>query len=147
MVVAACSSASPSADIDDLPPTSPEHMQELLSTSDRPVVLNIWASWCVPCRSEAPLLSAAHDEFGEDVLFVGVDVGDTQGNAKKFLAEFDISFDNYFDPNATIRADLGGVGVPVTYFIAAGGASVNRHNGVIDERTLVLGISDLLAGQ
>jgi len=122
-------------------------MQQLLGASDQPVVLNIWASWCVPCRSEAPLLNAAHDEFGEDVLFIGVDVGDTQGNAKEFLAEFGISFDNYFDPNASIRADLGGVGVPVTYFISAGGGSVNRHNGVIDERTLVLGISDLLAGE
>ena len=119
-------------------------MRDLLSASDQPVVLNVWASWCVPCRSEAPLLNAAHAEFGDDVLFVGVDVGDTQNNAKEFLSEFEISFDNYFDPNATIRADLGGVGVPVTYFIGAGGTSVTRHNGVIDERTLVLGIDDLL---
>lgn len=144
VAIAACSSSPASSDLADLPPTSPEHMRDLLSASDQPVVLNVWASWCVPCRSEAPLLNAAHAEFGDDVLFVGVDVGDTQNNAKEFLSEFEISFDNYFDPNATIRADLGGVGVPVTYFIGAGGTSVTRHNGVIDERTLVLGIDDLL---
>lgn len=144
IAVAACSSPAATSDAADLPPTSPEHMRELLATSEQPVVLNVWASWCVPCRSEAPLLAAAHAEFSNEVLFVGVDVGDTHANANAFLEEFDIEFENYFDRDATIRTDLGGIGVPVTYFISAGGTNIVRHNGVIDERTLVLGIDELL---
>ena len=143
--LAACSSPATTSNAPDLPPVSPEQMRELLAASDQPIVLNVWASWCVPCRSEAPLLAAAHAEFGDDILFLGVDIGDTQANAKAFLEEFDIEFENYFDPDASIRTDLGGIGVPVTYFIGAGGTTVVRHNGVIDERTLVLGIDELLS--
>lgn len=145
LVLAACTSPASPSDAADLPLTSPDHMRELLAASEQPVVLNVWASWCVPCRSEAPLLAAAHAEFGDDVLFIGVDVGDTHANANAFLDEFGITFENYFDQDATIRTDLGGIGVPVTYFISAGGTDISRHNGVIDERTLVLGIDELLS--
>jgi thiol-disulfide isomerase/thioredoxin len=52
-------------------------MQSLLAESAEPVVLNVWASWCTPCRSEAPLLGKAAEQFEAEVRFIGLDVRDT----------------------------------------------------------------------
>lgn len=116
----------------------------LLVEGDQPLVVNVWASWCIPCRSEAPLLAAAHAEYGDRVRFIGFDVQDSQSEGAAFLAEFGLEFENYFDFGALGRQTLGGIGVPITYFVAPGGEIVITHNGVIDERTLVLGIDELL---
>jgi len=132
-------------DIDDLPTITATEARTLLETSDRPVVFNVWASWCGPCRSEAPLLRRAHDEYGDEVRFVGIDVRDDQAAARSFIAEFGLEgFDHFFDRTGDVPADLGGIGVPQTWFFAAGGALVYQHNGVIDERTLALQIDELL---
>lgn len=146
LLAGACSSAS--VDIDDVSPlaeTTPAEMRSLLAASSRPVVLNIWASWCIPCRSEAPLLRRAQAQFGEVVRFVGVDVEDGQDDARAFIAEFGLEgFEHYFDPGGDVPADLGGFGVPLTFFVAPGGEVVGVHRGVIDERALAFGIDELL---
>lgn len=108
-------------------------------------MVNVWASWCGPCRSEAPLLRQAHERYGDRIRFVGIDVQDVQGPALDFLAEFGITYDNFFDPDGAIPASLGGFGVPLTYFFAGGGEQVYLQSGVIDERTLALQIDELLA--
>jgi hypothetical protein len=59
------------------------------------------------------------------------------------MSEFDIVYENYFDPEGAIPADLGGFGVPLTYFFAAAGDQVFLQSGVIDERTLALQIDEL----
>ena len=135
-------SASPS-DIPELPPIDDEILSDLISSGD-PLVLNVWASWCIPCRSEAPLLSAAYETFGDDVSFVGIDIEDTQDAARAFISEYGLEFDNYFDRSGSVRSTLGGVGVPITYFFAPGGELVYQHSGVIDERTLSLQIDEIL---
>jgi cytochrome c biogenesis protein CcmG/thiol:disulfide interchange protein DsbE len=146
LLLAACS--SPSIAIEDVPPLpgiTVEEVEDLLAASDRPVVLNVWASWCGPCRSEAPLLRAAHAEFGDRITFVGVDVEDDQDGARRFVAEFGLDgFDHYFDPGGAVRAHLGGFGVPQTFFFAPGGEPIRTHHGVIDERALALQIDELL---
>ena len=124
---------------------SVEQFRSMIATSNRPLVVNIWASWCVPCRSEAPLLRDAHAKLGSEVRFVGIDVLDTQTDGLAFLTEFGIEYENYFDRDGEIPADLGGFGVPLTYFFAPGGELVYAHTGVIDERTLALQIDELLA--
>lgn len=121
-------------------------MEALLETSDKPVVLNVWASWCIPCRSEAPLLRAANERFGEQIRFVGLDIRDSQTNARAFLDEFGlIGFDHFFDRDGDVAGSLGGQGVPLTFFYRAGGERFLLHFGVIDERTLALNIDELLA--
>ncbi len=87
----------------------------------------------------------AHRRFGEEVRFVGLNVQDSQSQAAAFLAEFGLTFEQYFDPGRRVPALLGGVGVPITYFFAPGGELVHLHNGVIDERTLALQIDELLS--
>ena len=131
--------------IDPLPPTDPTAIEALLSSSDQPVVLNVWASWCGPCRSEAPLLRQASAEFDDSIGFIGVDVRDSQDEARSFIAEFGLNgFTHLFDRDGSVPAALGGFGVPLTFFFAPGGDLVHLHSGVIDERTLALQIDELL---
>lgn len=142
-LLAACDTAAAPGDVPELPPIDDGILSELLAGGD-PMVLNVWASWCIPCRSEAPLLSAAHDSFGNQVSFIGVDIEDTQDGARSFIAEYGLEFENYFDRSGTVRSALGGVGVPITYFFARDGELIYQHNGVIDERTLSLQIDEIL---
>ena len=146
LVGTSCTSSSiPIDDVDPLPVITPPQMSELLAASAQPVLLNVWASWCIPCRSEAPLLRRAHDEYGDEVRFIGLDVEDAQDSAREFIAEFGLDgFEHYADPSGAVRADLAGRGVPLTFFFAPGGELVEVHQGVIDERTLALGIDELL---
>lgn len=105
--------------------------------------MNVWASWCGPCRSEAPLLKQAHAEHGDQIEFIGVDVEDSQAGAKEFLAEFGLEFDHFFDRDRSVPNFYGGFGVPITMFFAPHGEMVHIHNGVIDERTLAINIDEL----
>ena len=143
LLLAACGSTSAPTDVPELPVIDELILSDLLA-SDNPIVLNVWASWCIPCRSEAPLLSAAHETFGDEVSFVGIDIEDTQDAARSFISEYGLEFDNYFDRSGAVRSTLGGVGVPITYFFAPGGELVYQHSGVIDERTLSLQIDEIL---
>lgn len=108
------------------------------------MVVNLWASWCVPCRSEAPLLAEAHASLGSDVQFIGIATEDTRADAEAFASEFGLTFDNYFDPDAEIRSWVGSAGLPTTFFVAPGGEVVSTVFGVIDERRLALEVDDLL---
>ena len=145
LLIVAC--GGPQVDVGgvpDLPVVEAAEFESMLAGLDRPAVVNVWASWCIPCRSEAPLLSAAHETYGDQIEFIGVDVQDNQPDAKAFIVEFDIKFPSVFDRNRTIPARYAGIGTPITFFFAPGGELVGKHNGIIDERTLALGIDELL---
>lgn len=145
LLLAACSSAnSAEPKTPELPEIDLAGFQQLLAELDRPAVVNVWASWCLPCRAEAPLLREAHAEFGEQIAFIGIDYDDSQRGARLFLDEFDLPFTHYFDPTGVTIAELGGIGVPRTYFFAPGGELIKVHNGAIDEQTLALQIDELL---
>jgi len=144
LAMAAACTATTGSDPGDLPVTDADHFEEILASLDRPAVVNVWASWCGPCRSEAPLLRAAHAQFGDQVAFIGIDVQDEQSSAREFIAEFELRFTHYFDRNRTVPARLGGVGVPITYFVDGSGQIVDTHVGIIDEAGLALGIDELL---
>lgn len=148
VLMGAC--GGPSADISsipDLPEASTDEVVASIREGGSPAVVNVWASWCGPCRSEAPLLSAAAHRFGEQVSFIGVNVRDSQTRAKEFIAEFlqDAPMEHVFDRDGSTVADLGGSsGVPLTFFMRADGTVAEIHFGVIDERTLALGVDELL---
>ena len=144
MLTACSSSDVDGSAIPELEGTSPAEVRALLANSEKPVLLNVWASWCIPCRSEAPLLLDAHQRFGDDVTFLGIDVRDSQMNAREFIAEFGLdAFSHLFDPQGAVPADLGGTGVPLTFFYDPGGELSYLHFGVIDERTLAVHLDEL----
>jgi len=151
LLAAACG-GSAAVSIDDVPPlptVDTTEMNRLLAASQEPVVLNAWASWCIPCRSEAPLLATAAADFDGQVRFVGLNIQDTQQGARTFIAEFyaGAPIRHFADPDGRIPADLGaGPGIPITFFYAPGGELRKIHIGVIDERTLALQIDELVKG-
>lgn len=127
----------------DLPETDATRFESHLTSLEESAVVNVWASWCLPCRSEAPLLDQAHATYGDEIEFIGVNVQDSQPAAKDFLAEFGLGFDHFFDPERSVPNHYEGFGVPITMFFAPGGELLTIHNGVIDEATLALNIDEL----
>lgn len=145
LALSGCGGGGDASAVPEIPTIEPAEMETLLAESDKPVVLNVWASWCIPCRSEAPLLRSANDQFGDQVRFVGLDVRDSQTNAREFIDEFGLTeFDHFFDRSGEVSTALGGRGVPLTFFYREGGEQFVVHFGVIDERTLALNIDELL---
>jgi cytochrome c biogenesis protein CcmG/thiol:disulfide interchange protein DsbE len=147
LLLAACSPTAPAGDAEPPVPITSEEINALLEASTEPVVLNVWASWCVPCRSEAPLLSRASNRFATEVRVIGLDVRDTESGAAAFIAEFyaDAAIEHFSDRAGHIPIQLGGTrGVPLTFFFNPGGELNHLHYGVIDERTLALQIDELV---
>lgn len=110
-------------------------------------VLNIWASWCQPCREEAALLERAwRRQRANGVLLIGVDQQDLPGDARRFRRQYGVDYLNVRDPtNATSRS-FGATGIPETYFISARGRVVGHVIGVITARQLQDGVSAAVAG-
>ena len=101
-----------------------------------PVLVNIWASWCGPCRQEAPFLAAASRTYGDRVQFVGVDILDARDSARAFMRASGWAYPSVFDPSAAIRNGLGVLGQPATLFYDADGALVKRWLGPLTEQAL-----------
>lgn len=114
-----------------------------------PYVLNFWASWCVPCGDEAPLLERTWRQTGRPrgVLFVGLDMQDTQEDARSFTRHFAIDYLNIRDPTDATARSYGATGVPETFFISAHGNVVNHVIGVVTPTQLQQGIGAAIAGR
>lgn len=126
-----------------LEPASAEEFSGILvGLRGRPVVVNVWASWCGPCRTEAPLLQRAAAGYGDEVVFLGVDSKDGLGPARDFLDRYGIRYPNLFDADGSIRRALGMRGFPTTYIFDRSGRLVSTVFGGISEQTLAARIAD-----
>jgi len=94
------------------------------------VVVNIWASWCPPCRQEAPQLEQTWMRYrSRGVRFIGVDHQDTRAGGLSFVREFGITYPVAFDPGGTVAARYGAVGVPTTFVVTPDGRLAYRFLG------------------
>ncbi len=119
----------------------------LAERGERPVVINFWASWCPPCRDEAPGLERTWRRYrDEGVDFVGVDIQDAEEDAAAYVEEFGLSFPNGRDATGEITVDYGVIGLPVTFFVAGDGTVVGRSVGALSEERLETWVRELLAG-
>jgi cytochrome c biogenesis protein CcmG, thiol:disulfide interchange protein DsbE len=93
-------------------------------------VVNKWASWCGPCRSEFPYFQALATERGKEVAFLGLNSGDLRPAAERFLADFPVPFPSYEDGDEAIARSLEGAkNYPVTIFFDARGQPAFIHQG------------------
>lgn len=113
----------------------------------KPVVLNFWASWCGPCKSEMPDFQEVYEEYGEEVQFLMVNLTDgrqeTVETAGQFIADLGYSFPVYYDTERIAASEYGVHSVPRTYFIDAEGYLVDSVYKVITKEYLINGIEKL----
>jgi cytochrome c biogenesis protein CcmG/thiol:disulfide interchange protein DsbE len=110
------------------------------------VVVNFWASWCIPCRDEAPILERTWQRYRDrGVVFIGVDYLDTDKEARTFLQEFGVTYPNGPDLGTRIADDYRIKGVPETFFITRDGRVADLEIGPLTEARLVNAIETILA--
>jgi cytochrome c biogenesis protein CcmG/thiol:disulfide interchange protein DsbE len=110
-----------------------------------PVVLNFWASWCIPCREEAPILRAADAEYrARGLRIVGVVYQDSAGNARDFMGRYGQTYPGLLDPDGRTAIDYGVFLIPETYFIDAAGVVRARRGGALTAEDLRLQIQKIL---
>lgn len=117
---------------------------------DQVLVINVWASWCVPCRVEHPALTMASEVYEDrGVHFIGILYQDRPAAAIAFLDELGrgTNYSYVVDPDSRATIELGVFGVPETFFVDADGIVVGRIQGELSAPTLVQAIEDVLAGR
>jgi cytochrome c biogenesis protein CcmG, thiol:disulfide interchange protein DsbE len=94
-----------------------------------PVVVNVWAAWCGPCRDELPIFQRASLDWGQRVAFIGVDVRDSPASAARLLRQIPVPYPSYQDPDGEIANTYRLVGTPSTIYYNAAGAQTHVHAG------------------
>ena len=113
------------------------------------VLLNVWATWCHPCRTEIPELEALHHRFqprGLQLVGVSVDAAGAQADIREFMREFPMSYSIWLDPDERVSTQFLIVGVPATFLIDRQGVLRWRRTGPIQpgDTTLTLAIERAL---
>jgi cytochrome c biogenesis protein CcmG/thiol:disulfide interchange protein DsbE len=116
--------------------SSPGHNVSLAALRGKPLVINFWASWCVPCRTEMPLLEQANRAEHGRVRFLGIDANDTPGAARDFLNQVHVTYPVVSDDAANVATQFSLFGLPTTVFISPSGKIVGRAIGQLHPDTL-----------
>jgi cytochrome c biogenesis protein CcmG, thiol:disulfide interchange protein DsbE len=110
--------------------------ESIATYAGRPLLLNVWATWCAPCREEIPALEALHREYGPRglaVVGVSIDRGGLEAGIRDFLGQLGASYTVWLDPAGDVQSTFGTVGVPSTFLIDPGGTVVWKHLGPVRE--------------
>ena len=117
----------------------------LASLRGKVVVINFWASDCLPCKKEMPRLEAAAHRYAASTVFVGIDVLDFKGPARKFLKRYGATYPAVFDPNGITAGPYGVTATPQTFFVDRRGRLIPPHVlGPVTDKSLAAGISRAL---
>jgi cytochrome c biogenesis protein CcmG/thiol:disulfide interchange protein DsbE len=112
----------------------------------QPAFVYFWASWCVPCRDEAPMVESLWREYGTKVVFVGVNMQDTEANAQAFAREFNLTFPLARDTDGRVYVDYGVYGVPESFFVDSAGVVTHRWIGAVNAEDLRAVLEEATAG-
>ena len=132
--------------------TQAQFQADLDALRGRVVVVNFWASWCVPCREEMPALeqaSKAWAEAGRPVTVIGVDASDVRSEAAKFLDEVGATYPTVYDQQGLrggVAASWSVTALPQTWFVARDGSRAGRIAGRLTAEDLRAKVDELLAG-
>jgi len=132
--------------------TQSQFQADLDALRGRVVVVNFWASWCVPCREEMPALehaSKAYAEAGRPVTVIGVDASDVRSEASKFLDEVGATYPTVYDQQGLrggVAASWSVTALPQTWFVARDGSRAGRIAGRLTAEDLRGKVDELLAG-
>jgi cytochrome c biogenesis protein CcmG/thiol:disulfide interchange protein DsbE len=111
-----------------LRPPNKESTLALMDFKGKAVVLNFWASWCGPCKEEAPLLERVwKQEQGKNVVFLGIDFQESSSNAINFLQSYNITYPAVLDAHGSVANKYGVTSLPVTIFINRNGIVVSKE--------------------
>ena len=108
----------------------------------RPLVLNFWASWCVPCRTEMPLLERTYRAERGKVQFLGIDSNDTPNAGLAFYDHVHVTYPALSDPKGSIATRYGLFGLPTTVFISPSGKIIGRFIGQLHANTLLAALKE-----
>jgi cytochrome c biogenesis protein CcmG/thiol:disulfide interchange protein DsbE len=119
---------------------------DLSSFRGRPIVVNFWATWCVPCYAEHRVLASVATMMGSQVQFVGVVFDDDEAKILQFLNENGHAYPALEDEGGKVAIAYGVYGVPETFFIDKAGTIVAKHEGPLDEITLTNYVAAAMGG-
>jgi cytochrome c biogenesis protein CcmG/thiol:disulfide interchange protein DsbE len=100
------------------------------STADllgKPLVINVWASTCVPCKKELPAFAQAQAEYGDRVRFVGIDTLGASKSEEEFARSRGVQYELFYDGTGEFAVEAGVASMPQTYFVLADGTIVAQH--------------------
>ncbi len=111
-----------------------------------PAIINVWGSWCAPCKEEMPILRSFYEKAQGKLALIGVDVEEASiGDGRKFVENYGITWPNLYDPDGKSRAYFG-MGVPVTWFISADGSVAYKHIGVFKNEIELISMTSKYLG-
>jgi thiol-disulfide isomerase/thioredoxin len=117
-----------------------------LADIEGPAVVNLWATWCAPCRREIPDFEAVYQERSDTVRFVGINIGEDADDAAAFLDEVGATYEQYLDSEGFVVTELRTATMPVTVVLAADGTISTKHLGPMDQGDLEAAIDTALSG-
>ena len=109
---------------------------ELARYGDTPVIVNLWAPWCTPCRTEMPVLQAAQDRFAGGVQVVGVTDDADRDEAIAAAETAGVTYPLLVDADGGLQADLAVTSLPATVFLGSDGEVLELHTGALDAAAL-----------